>query len=86
MFGLPRGSRLPQHAGFGSLAGHVLVVNPGVGLLQPGSQGRIGFPIEILLDQRVVAVAAVDAFGSAQVVIPLQLDPSDALPRCRPID
>ncbi len=77
MFGLPRGRRVPHSAGF-ALAGHILVVNPGVGFFKAGAQGRIGLPIEILLDESVVAIAAVDALGSAEVVISFEFYAGDA--------
>ena len=54
-------------------------IDPAVGFLESRSQRRARLPMQILLDQGVVAVAAVDAFGRAQIVIALQLDSRDFL-------
>src|SRR5712692_4912390 len=56
-----------------------LVVNPAVGFLQAVAQTDAGFPAQILLNERVVAVTAVHALGRVQVVGPLQLDTGDRL-------
>src|SRR6266508_6835882 len=56
-----------------------LVVNPGVSFLQPVPQPRAWLPAEMFFDQRVVAVASVDALGRFQIVTPLEFDPRDAL-------
>src|SRR5437762_9496607 len=54
-----------------------LVVNPLIRLLHPVLELRVRLPAEDLLDQRVVAVPAIDALGCIQVVAALQLDPGD---------
>ena len=63
-------------SGFAALAGEILIVNPGVGLLETCAERCVGLPMEIALDQRVVAIAAIDAFGSVQVVLALSLMPA----------
>src|SRR5947209_8167790 len=63
----------------GPLPGRDLVVNPGVGLLQPVPQPGPRRPAEQRLDPGVVAVAAVDPLGGTQVVRPFQLDAGDVL-------
>ena len=55
-----------------------LVVNPGVGFFQAVPKAYTRLPAQILFDQRVVAVAAVDTFRSFEVVRALELDSSDA--------
>ena len=43
----------------------------------PRAAAMAGSQFEIFLDQRVVAVAAIDAFGRIQIVVALQLDAGD---------
>ncbi len=64
-------------SGFASLTSQILIVNPSVGLLETRAERGVGLPVEIALDQRVVAIAAVHAFGSVQVVLARQLDAGD---------
>src|SRR5688500_12610743 len=45
-----------------------LVVDPAVGDLEAVAEPRVRLPAEDLVDQRVVAVAAVDALGGVEVV------------------
>ena len=60
-----------------SLAGKHLVFDPGVGLRQAVAQADGGLPAEYFLNERVVAVAAVDALGGVEVVVALELDAGD---------
>src|SRR5258708_14031289 len=55
-------------------AGEHLVFDPGVGQGEAFAQTDGGCPVEFFLNERVVAVAAVDAFGGAEIVVALQLD------------
>src|SRR5437588_10942309 len=58
---------------------HHLIVNPPVGLLQPVGQPRAWLPMQELLDEGVVGVAAVDAFGGGEVVGAFELHVGDLL-------
>ena len=55
----------PRFEGILAFAGH-LVVNPAIGFFHAVAQLGVGLPAEELFDQRVVAVAAVDALGGAR--------------------
>src|SRR5438876_2606947 len=64
-----------------------LVVNPPVGLLQAVPQPSLRLPVQIPLDQRVVAVAPVHSFGRFQVISPFQLHARDLLDNVhQPVD
>jgi len=52
-------------------------VDPSVGFLEAFAQADGGFPAELLLDERVVAAAAADAFGGIQLVRALEFDAGD---------
>ena len=75
----------PRLADRGDFAGSlailldVLAEDPVVRLLHPTSQTDAGLPAEVLLDQRVVAVATVDALRGVEIVVALQLDTGDFL-------
>src|SRR5262245_52243020 len=56
-----------------------LVVNPAIRLLHPVAKPGVGLPAEDLLDEGVVGVATIDALGSRQVVLALELDLGDLL-------
>src|SRR5579871_3878458 len=71
-------SRFADHASFAAFAREILIVDPLVGLLEAGAERGVRFPVEILLDESIVAVAAVHALRRAEVVIALQLDSRDA--------
>ena len=58
-----------------------LVVDPRVGLLQAGAELDVWLPAECFLDERVVGVAAVYAFGGVEFVAALELDACDAFHR-----
>src|SRR5438105_2674722 len=66
-FLLRRAMRIANRALTG-LAGVVLVLDPRVGLGEAFLQRRRRLPVERLLDESVVAVAARDAAGGVQVV------------------
>src|SRR6185295_10540862 len=66
-------------AAVGRAIGQIFFANPGVGLGHAVTQTDRRFPAQVFLDLGVVAVAAVHALGSAQVVGPLQLDAGDVL-------
>ena len=53
--------------------------DPLVGLGHARAQVDFRLPAEHALDQRVVAVAAADALGSIEIVVPLDLDPGNLL-------
>jgi len=53
------------------------VFDPGVGFGEAFAKLDRRCPVEFLLDEGVVAVAAVDALGSAEVVVALELDARD---------
>src|SRR5215471_9685404 len=53
----------------------ILIVNPAIGLFQPCPQRSVWLPVQVLLNEGVVAVAAVYTFGSGQIVVALQFDP-----------
>src|SRR5262249_35090600 len=57
----------------------VLLEDPGVGAAHAFAQREARLPAEPLLDQRVVAVAPVDALRRAQVVAPRELHARDLL-------
>src|SRR5580658_2479346 len=73
-----RGRHRSLHAGCISMR-PILIVNPGVGLLEAHSKRNSRFPIEIFLDQGVIAVSSVDAPRSRQIVPAHQFDPRDLL-------
>src|SRR5204863_1660342 len=52
----------------------ILLANPGVCFCHAIAQADRRFPIEILANTRVIAVAAVHAFGRIELVTALQLD------------
>ena len=52
-------------------------IDPVVGLLHAVTQANAGGPTQVLNDLGVVAVAAIHAFGSGEVVIVLELDAGD---------
>src|SRR5688572_11872539 len=56
-----------------------LVLDPAVGDFKAVAQLRVRLPAEDLVDQRVVAVAAVDALGRVEVVAAFELDAADVL-------
>src|SRR5437879_13444659 len=58
-------------------AGEHLVFDPGVGQGEAFSQTDGRRPVEFFLNERVVAVAAVDAFGGAEIVAALEFDAGD---------
>src|SRR5579863_7514682 len=60
------------------LAGHP-VVNPRIGLFEALPEGNVGLPVKIFLDERIVAVAAVDPLGRAEIVVALEFDAGDIL-------
>src|SRR5690348_15565720 len=60
-------------------SGNDLIVDPGVGLFHAVAELDLGCPVELLLDEGVVAVAAVYAFGSAEIVGPLEFDTGNVL-------
>lgn len=62
---------------FGLLVADHFVVNPAVGHFEPVAQLGARFPAEDLLDEGIVAVAPIDAFRGAQVVVALQLNARD---------
>src|SRR5579859_8132317 len=68
---------LSHYSHFSALPSQILAVNPPVGLLQANAQWRIRFPLEVFLDQRVIAVSTVHAFRRFKIVIALQLDACD---------
>src|SRR5579871_1485086 len=49
--------------------GYVAVVDPAVGFFHSNTQRYRGLPIQIFADQRVVAVAPIDAQGRAEIVL-----------------
>src|SRR5712671_2330096 len=61
-----------------SLGNH-LIMNPAVGALQAVAQAGGRFPLVNLLNEAVVAVAAVHAFWRGEIVAALQFHPGDAL-------
>src|SRR5262249_3808863 len=61
-----------------SLFGH-LIVNPTVGFFQAVAQADRWLPTEQLFDQRIVAVAAINAFRRLEIIRALQLDARDSL-------
>src|SRR5262249_43673465 len=69
----------PYHARLASFASLVLIVDPTVGLFEPRAQRGVRLPAEVLLDERVVAVASVHALGSAQIVVSFKPDAGKAL-------
>src|SRR5258708_34707419 len=68
------GEGFAERAGIAAFASEILVVDPAVGFLKSGAERSVGFPVKELLNSRVVGVASVYAFGSAQVIFALQLD------------
>ncbi len=58
-------------SGCNSLLARHLVVDPGIGPLDSVAQTNRRLPAEILLNQSVIAVPAVDTFRSAKIVAPL---------------
>src|SRR5437763_6043777 len=59
------------------LGGEHLIFYPGVSQGEAFAQTDGRRPVEFFLNQGVVAVAAVDAFGGAEIVVALQLDAGD---------
>lgn len=64
---------------FAGLAVQVLLLDPGVGLCQAVSQGRVQFPAQDLSNHRIVAVAGDDALWSSELIVVVQLDAADFL-------
>ena len=62
----------------GRLRGH-LVVNPAVGFFHPVPETGGRFPAKVFSNEGVVAVAAIDAPGSAKIVASLQFNACDLL-------
>ena len=58
--------------------GH-LVVDPGVGFFHAGAQSSVRFPPKIFLDEGIVAVSAIDAFGRLQIIASFELDAGNLL-------
>ena len=58
-------SSFPNNSRLAAFTSEILIVNPAIGLLQSCAERGVGFPSEILLNERVIAVAAVDPFGRA---------------------
>src|ERR1035437_6055057 len=50
------------------------VEDPAVGLFEAVFEAGVGFPAEAFLDEGVVGVAAVDAFGGGEVVVAFEGD------------
>src|ERR1017187_10561923 len=67
------------HYPLAGLPGHVLRLDPLVGGAQAGVEGGVWLPLEHLLDEGVVAVAARHAPGRSKVVFTVELDPGDLL-------
>ena len=53
------------------------IMNPAISAFESVAQTCGRFPVENLLDQRVVAVAAVHAFGRGEIVTAFQFHPGD---------
>src|SRR5258708_17574962 len=70
------GEGFADHAGIAAFASEILVVDPAVGFLKSGAERSVGFPVKELLNSRVVGVASVYAFGSAQVILRCSLMPA----------
>jgi hypothetical protein len=56
-----------------------LLMNPVIGLPQSLAQGRGRLPSKIFLDQSIVAIASVHTLGGVEVIVSLQLYPSELL-------
>src|SRR5437867_4410985 len=61
------------------MLGHVLVVNPGVGLPQPLGQRDARLPSKELADPCVVGIPTVDSLRRAEIVLPLELQARNLL-------
>src|SRR6266567_8799507 len=73
-------SRSGQHARLLlRLALDHLAVNPLISFLQPVAEPNAGSPSQILPDQRIVAIAAIDPLGRLQIVSAFELDARDVL-------
>src|SRR6267143_2956770 len=76
---LSSGCQFSNDACFASFASHMLVVNPPISFLKTQPQGRIRLPVEIFLDQSVVAVSAVHTLRRGEIVFALEFDPRNLL-------
>ena len=56
-----------------------LIINPGVGFFHAIAQPRVRLPSQIFLDQRIVAVAAVDTLWRLQIIGALELNTGNVL-------
>jgi hypothetical protein len=54
-----------HNASFTALSREILIMDPRVGFLQPLAERGIRFPMQVTLNERVVAVAAVHALVSS---------------------
>ena len=70
------GSRegLSNNPSLSSFAGKVLIVDPAIGPFEASAQRGVRLPMQILPDEGVVAVAAIDALRRAEIVVALQFD------------
>ena len=78
----PRDPRIPhvyRAAGTAPYLRQYSVVDPVVGLLHAVAERDAGLPAQILLDQRVVAVAAVHALGGVRLYLRFELHAGDLL-------
>src|SRR5688572_29861233 len=60
-----------------AVAGEELIIDPGVRALHAVAQARAGLPVEVAADERVVAIAAVDAPGGVELVATLKPNAGD---------
>ena len=52
----------------------VLLLDPGIGFGQAIAEGNVGFPIEDLLDECVVAVSPGNAARRSEIILAFQFD------------
>lgn len=62
---------------FGLLVADHFVVDPPVGDFEAVAKLGAWFPAKDFLDERIVAIATIDAFGGAEVVVALEFDAGD---------